>query len=107
MLNEFNTEHCDPGIRKVVEILREHDVETCQSCQGGDGHPYQYPTVDFIGVPGQEFIAFGKAIMLGLPVTELSIHWDTGLTSTLAEGPTYRLEFSEYRLKAQNLWEED
>lgn len=41
-------EGIDPGIRETVRILREHGVNTCQSCQGGAGHSYSRPTVDFI-----------------------------------------------------------
>ncbi len=39
----------DEGIRETVEILIAHGVETCESCQGGEGHSYPEPTVRFEG----------------------------------------------------------
>src|SRR5215471_6528312 len=39
----------DPGIRQAVKILREHNIETCESCEGGLGHAYPEPTVAFFG----------------------------------------------------------
>jgi hypothetical protein len=34
----------DPGIRKAVELLQRHDVETYESCEGGPGHAFTEPT---------------------------------------------------------------
>lgn len=39
----------DPGILAAVEILNAHGFETVESCQGGEGHCYDLPTVRFKG----------------------------------------------------------
>ena len=39
----------DPDIEPVVRLLNEHGVLTLESCQGGRGHAYGYPTVLFSG----------------------------------------------------------
>jgi hypothetical protein len=39
----------DPGIRDAVKILRDHGVETFESCQGGEGHIGKYPWIRFLG----------------------------------------------------------
>ena len=39
----------DPDIEPVVRLLHEHGVFTLESCQGGSGHAYGYPTVLFDG----------------------------------------------------------
>ena len=39
----------DEGIRGWVNLLRYHGIETCQSCQGGVGHAYPEPTIEFYG----------------------------------------------------------
>ena len=40
----------DPEIEDIVKILREHGVETYESCQGGPGHSYPRPAVRFHSV---------------------------------------------------------
>lgn len=42
-------EYVDTEIRPVVKILNQHGFETFESCQGGDGHCYNEPTVRFFG----------------------------------------------------------
>jgi len=36
----------DPGIRFAVRVLHARGIETAQSCEGGDGHAYDRPTID-------------------------------------------------------------
>ena len=38
----------DPGIRDRVVALMRRGVPTCQSCEGGAGHAYRRPTIDFL-----------------------------------------------------------
>lgn len=38
----------DPKIAKYVNILRKHGIETYESCQGGEGHAYDYPAIRFL-----------------------------------------------------------
>src|SRR4051812_9208509 len=35
----------DAGIRQAVLILRRAGIETFESCEGGDGHAFEVPTV--------------------------------------------------------------
>lgn len=37
----------DPEIAPIVHFLRKHEVDTIQSCQGGKGHPFREPIVEF------------------------------------------------------------
>jgi hypothetical protein len=39
----------DKGIERIVNILRNADIETFESCEGGIGHAYNVPTVRFHG----------------------------------------------------------
>ena len=39
----------DPEIAQTVRILHRHGIFTLESCQGGPGHSYGYPTVLFDG----------------------------------------------------------
>lgn len=68
----------DPGIAEAVRILREHGVETCQSCEGGEEHPYPEPTVAFTSGTGmgEGMRALGIALIHGLPVSRLQCVWN-------------------------------
>ena len=61
----------DDGIRRYVLILRSNGVETFESCEGGNGHPYPEPTIRFHGNSGEGFRAFGIAKTYGLPVAAI------------------------------------
>ena len=37
----------DEGIIPVIKLLMKHGYQTSESCQGGPGHGYLYPTVLF------------------------------------------------------------
>ncbi len=65
----------DPGIANEVHILWTNGVETVESCQGGQGHPYPEPTVRFVGGQGEGLRALGIALTHGLRVTELRRVW--------------------------------
>ena len=56
----------DPGIRPYVKLLREAGIETCQSCQGGKGHAYPEPTIEFHGTYADGFRALAIAQTFGL-----------------------------------------
>lgn len=76
----------DIGIRDYVSILRSDGIETCQSCQGGPGHTYLEPTVDFLGGPGAGMMALGIALNHGFPVFEVRRVWridDGGIREAL------------------------
>ena len=72
----------DPGIRFPVRVLHARGIHTGQSCEGGDGHAYDHPTIDLSGADdGAGFAALGALEEYGLRVQDLSLLWrvDRGL----------------------------
>lgn len=65
----------DAGIASAVLALREHGVDTFESCEGGPGHAYPEPTVRFHGDAPEGFRALAAAMKAGLPVAELRRVW--------------------------------
>ena len=84
-------EHLDPGIRETVRILREHGIETTESCEGTPGHVYPDPTVCFCGAYAAGWRALGVCFDFGLRVKSLQRYWscDTGEIV----GPEWRITF--------------
>ena len=71
----FDVKQLDKGIAREVKILLENGVETFESCEGGQGHPFQEPTVRFFGSKAEGFRAAGIALLNGLKVSELRRVW--------------------------------
>ena len=67
----------DPGIRNAVRMLREANVSTTQSCEGGEGHSSVYPFIHFSGGPGEGYRVMNMAINTGLPITRIGRFWYT------------------------------
>src|ERR1700680_673381 len=65
----------DPGIANEVRILWENGIETTESCEGGQGHPFPEPTVRFAGGMSEGPRALGIALQNGLRVTALRRVW--------------------------------
>ena len=67
----------DKGIRFAVRVLHAHNIETCQSCEGGEGHSYDRPSVDMIAShnDAQGFAAVAHLSDYGLGIRDLSIVW--------------------------------
>ena len=61
----------DKGIALYVVTLRSGGIETFQSCEGGTGHAFTEPTVEFHGDSSEGYKALAIAIQYGLPVCEL------------------------------------
>ena len=74
-LQHHEFEHMDAGIRETVKILVKNGIETTQSCQGGPGHCYPVPTIEFCGGYEAGFRAFAVAVTFGLKVGELRRVW--------------------------------
>jgi hypothetical protein len=77
MMPEEFYQGLDPGIRFAVRVLHAAGFETCQSCQGGQGHSYDYPTVDLIA-GAEDAVGFGALRALqayGLDVAKVSLVW--------------------------------
>lgn len=83
----------DPGIAHAVEVLRAVDVETFESCQGGQGHAYAAPTVRFYGHRDEGFRALAAALQRGLPVSELRRTWP--IYDGEPTGPYWEIVFRE------------
>jgi hypothetical protein len=94
----------DPLIRPAVDLLREHYIETIESCQGGDGHCCLEPMVRFVGeeidlIRAMEIcLAAGMHVFEGRKVyrkIEQVIH-KTNVGRTY-EKPTYMIVFNMNR----------
>jgi hypothetical protein len=68
-------EELDPGIRLAVVVLCAGNIETFQSCEGGPGHSFAEPTVEFHGSEGEGYRALAWALSYGLPVSEVRRVW--------------------------------
>lgn len=89
----------DTGIRFPVKVLHAYGFETCQSCEGGDGHSYPEPTVDLVGsaetTPG--FAALHYLNAYGLDVQAVAQVWD------VAHG---RIHEVVWRVELRRAWPE-
>lgn len=65
----------DKGIKDYVEILLAEGIETYQSCEGGEGHSFPEPTVQFSGDRSEGFRALAVALQNGLPVSAVRRVW--------------------------------
>src|SRR5450631_888939 len=61
----------DAGIERAVSVLRTGGVETFESCEGGEGHPFPEPTIRFHGDGSEGFRALAIAQQNGLQVDQL------------------------------------
>ena len=91
MLDE--NEPLDAGISEYVRILREGGVETYESCEGGEGHPYAEPTVRFYGGRDEGFRALAWALQHGLPVEAIRRFWE--MLDGEPTGPEWEMVFSK------------
>jgi hypothetical protein len=82
----------DVGIAKEVRILWENGVETTESCQGGQGHPFPEPTVRFAGDKSEGPRALGVALQNGLRVTALRRVWS--IIDGEPVGPFWEMTFN-------------
>jgi hypothetical protein len=81
----------DPGIVRAVRLLNEYQVETFESCQGGEGHCYPEPTVRFHGQRDEGFRALAVVLQHALPVLHLRRIWP--ITDGEPTGPYWELVF--------------
>lgn len=82
----------DDGIKAVVIVLREHGVETIESCQGGSGHAFPEPTVRFCGGKAEGYRALSVALQCGLKVAELRRVWP--VLDLEPTGPWWEMTFT-------------
>lgn len=82
----------DAGIRRAVLILRRAGVETFESCQGGEGHPFPEPTIKFHGNAWAGYKAFAIAKENGLPAARVQYVWHE--IDGHLHGPWWEIVFS-------------
>jgi len=81
----------DPGIAPTVRLLRKYNVETIESCQGGEGHCLSDPTVIFDGDRSEGFRALAVALRHGLDVLHLRRRWS--IIDGEPTGPVWEMTF--------------
>lgn len=82
----------DPGIRHYVLVLRSEGIDTCQSCQGGPGHIYLEPTIEFYGDKSAGPKAVSAAFAHNLPICELRREWS--IADGEMKGPIWTVTFT-------------
>ena len=82
----------DRGIRKAVERLQACGIETFESCEGGEGHAFQEPTIRFYGTPEAGWRAVAACLAYGLPILALRRVWYV-LDSNEPTGPHWEVTF--------------
>src|SRR5438094_367647 len=71
--NDGAYEDLDAGIRYSVRLLHAHGIPTCQSCEGGEGHSYRYPSIDM--TESRAFEAMSVLEYAAVPVRSVSSIW--------------------------------
>jgi hypothetical protein len=79
----------DIGIVRTVQILMDADIETYESCQGGERHAYAEPTIRFNGTPACGWRALAILMSYDLPVGQLSRTWV--LNYGVPDGPCWEV----------------
>lgn len=87
------SESLDPGIERYVLALREHGVETFESCEGGPGHAFPEATIRFAGQRDEGFRALSVALMHGFPVRAIRRYW--AVIDGEPCGPDWEIVFRE------------
>jgi hypothetical protein len=81
----------DKGIREIVVTLLANGIETFESCEGGRGHSFPWPTVRFEGGASEGLRALSVALENGLPVDGLRRTW--GIIDGAIHGPWWEMTF--------------
>lgn len=90
-LDTFALPGLDVGIAHYVAILRSQGIETCESCEGGTGHAFPEPTINFFGQAGEGLRAVAAAMTYGLPIAELRRVWSVQDSELV--GPLWAITF--------------
>lgn len=81
----------DRAISYAVKVLRDHGVETFESCEGGAGHTFVEPTIRFFGGKEEGFRALACALSHELPVAEIRRFWQ--VIDGEPQGPHWEMTF--------------
>jgi len=71
--------------------LAKNDLETFESCEGGDRHSFPEPTVRLEGAMSEGLRALSVALEYGLPVVRLRRVW--GIEDRMIHGPWWEMTF--------------
>jgi hypothetical protein len=82
----------DKGIQHEVETLVAYGIETYESCEGGQGHPFMEPTVRFCGDRSEGFKALAVALQNGLNPSDLRRIWT--IIDGEPTGPYWEITFT-------------
>lgn len=80
----------DAGIRFAVKVLHAQGIDTGQSCEGGEGHSYDRPSIDIDEGITAGFAAFHALMQYGLAVHSLAWHYP--IHDGVPAGPFWRIE---------------
>jgi hypothetical protein len=81
----------DLGIVRAVKILPDVGIGTVQSCEGGEGHSYPEPTVEFVGGRSENWKAAHALLQFGLPIRRMGQIWKWN--EGVPEGPIWAVTF--------------
>lgn len=65
----------DKGIRFPVRVVNAAGIRTNQSCQGGSGHSYPYPSIDIEDSPTVGFAVLHALEQYGIRCRAINRHW--------------------------------
>lgn len=83
----------DSGIEYELRILRDNGIETTESYQGGQEHPFPVLTIRFCGGRAAGFKAVEIAITFGLKMSQLRRVWN--MEDGELTGPEWEMTFYE------------
>jgi hypothetical protein len=81
----------DRWISYAVKALRDGEIQTYESCQGGKGHSFREPTIRFGGTYADGLRALSVALTFGLPARDLRRFWSISHGEPV--GPNWELTF--------------
>jgi hypothetical protein len=81
----------DVGIVRAVRVLRESGLRTIESCQGGSGHSYPEPTIEFEATRAGGWHALSVLMDFGFPIKRIGQMWS--MTEGVPTGPVWHVTF--------------
>lgn len=86
LLENFDIDSLDPGIRDVVVLLRENGFRTFTSCEGGEGHAFEKPTVR-VALAGNTFAYDNSPVtVISSEVGDFLAYLERNVVKCLVEG---------------------
>ena len=97
----------DLGIVRGVKILKDAGFTTIESCEGGKGHYYAEPTIQFVGSHATGWAAMAELMTYGLPIRRLGQMWtfDHSYGQGHPTGPEWFITFYRKLLSVRQIGE--